>query len=328
VTFAANFSDNDRHGSSGQHEADGSNTQSNAALMAASPRQSPYDPPGAPCVNCDENGRYRAPGRENCTVSQAEREMVQGTVDRLAEDPYDYERVHNVMTFAMMALVCTDYLYENGGFDVIFAVLRNADHMPDRFSPAQRGWFEMDGWMALSDQSMSVKGAPIIANYGGPNKGIEFMVERLQAHHTPHELVFDSENSLRQPQLTIRYEITCNIQGILANDQNQEWADAAVKAGLMEELLYTMQVERDFSCSPMWASCSALTSLLAPKRQRYESYKAKLVNLGAVEITRQALEACTPFHPHGDQPFMAGMSWGQLHPADQTCGAALALLTS
>jgi len=138
--------------------------------VAVRVKQSPYDPPGAPCINCDEHGNYRMPGRANCTVNGAERAMVQNAKERLTKDPYDYALVNNVMSFVMMALVCTDYLDEQGGFDLIFSVLRNADDLPG--SPARRAWFEMNGWMALSDQSMSPQGSQIIGNYGGPGKGI------------------------------------------------------------------------------------------------------------------------------------------------------------
>mmetsp|Transcript_58158 Transcript_58158/g.182219 ORF Transcript_58158/g.182219 Transcript_58158/m.182219 type:complete len:184 (+) Transcript_58158:259-810(+) len=183
----------------------------------------------------------------------------------------------------------------------------------------------MNGWTALSDQSISPKGSQLIANYGGPGKGITFMVERLKAHHKPHELVFDAEHFFRFRQFTLRYEITCNIQGVLMHDPTQQFAEAAVRAGLLEELVYTLEAEQD-SCSPMWATCSAIAYMLRPNTASSKSYKARLLDIGAVEPARQALAGCRPFKPGGY--FMAGKTWEELQPADMVCNWALMLLTS
>jgi len=291
------------------------------------PFSSPYDPPGAPCLNCDENGNYRVPDRANCRVLDTERNMIQRVKERLLQNPYDYALVDDTMAFVMIALVCTDYVREQGGFDLIFDVIKHAGQMPSTYSTDQRNWFAMRGWMALSDQSVSSVGAPIIANYGGPNKGIEFMVEHLKRHHQPFELKYDSVAHAGIDKLTLRYEITVNIMGILLNDAAGEWGEAAVEAGLLEEAIYTLQVENT-KCSPMWSTCGALDYLLLPGKPRVGSYKARLLELGAEHLTERAVNGCTPYQPGGDQAFMAGQSWGQIHPADQTCGQLLTLLRS
>merc|ERR1719189_1391054 len=104
-----------------------------------------------------------------------------------------------------MALVCSDYLIESGGLDLIFGVINNADSFPDE---KNRAWFEMRGWQALSDQSNSPKAAEAIANYGGPNKGMELAVTRLKAHHAPFELKSNTLEHYFINKLTLRYEIS------------------------------------------------------------------------------------------------------------------------
>jgi len=253
--------------------------------------------------------------------------MILVANERLEKDPYDVAFVDDAMTFVMMALVCTEYLNEQGGIDLIFGVLKRADQMPSNFSADQRNWFEMRGWMALSDQSISKTGAPIIANHGGPSKGIEFMVERLKAHHQPFELKYSSPEHKAISKLTLRYEITVNIMGIVLNDRTSEWGEAAVREGFLEEAIYTMQVESE-KCSPMWSTCAALSYLLSPLRPDAALNKARLLELGAGDLTERVVDGCTPYKPDGDGMFMAGQTWGQIHPADKACGKLLALLRS
>jgi len=284
------------------------------------------DPPGAPCGNCDENGAYRQPGRDNCTVIDNERKMVQQATEGLKANPYDTSITEDNSRFVMMALVCSEYLILNGGLDAIMSVIDNSYHMPSQLSNNERNWFEFRGWQALSDQSGSAKAAPFIANYGGPNKGIERMVNALKAHQEPLLLKSTPLESMRYfiNRLTLRYEITVNIMGILQNDNLGNWGDAAVRAGLLEEAVHTMQVEHDH-CSPLFSSCGALSYLLL-KNPNAHTYKAKLKDLGARELASKSAEFCTPYKPAGEEGFMAGQSWGQIHPADQACGALATFL--
>mmetsp|Transcript_76865 Transcript_76865/g.146224 ORF Transcript_76865/g.146224 Transcript_76865/m.146224 type:complete len:399 (+) Transcript_76865:74-1270(+) len=302
----------------------------NAALedaLAKSHQTPGWDPPGAPCGNCDENGDYRVPDRDNCTTQPAERKFIQDAKQHLTQNPYDYEFVDGSPYFALTALTCTDYWVESGALDFTFGILKAAADMPSNYTTDQRNWFEMRAWMALSDHSISSDGAPIIANYGGPNKGIQFMVDALKTHHKPFELKYDTPEHAGIDRLTLRYEITCNIAGILNNDPTGEFGKAAVDAGFLEEALYTMQAERE-KCSPQWATCASLDGLLNSSNPYAASNKARLLDLGAEDITESAVAYCSPYQPRGDELFMADMTWEEVHPADQACGILLEFLRS
>eukprot|EP00930_Biecheleria_cincta_P023054 TRINITY_DN16708_c0_g1_i1.p1 TRINITY_DN16708_c0_g1~~TRINITY_DN16708_c0_g1_i1.p1 ORF type:complete len:374 (-),score=46.52 TRINITY_DN16708_c0_g1_i1:62-1147(-) len=307
------------------HLASWSDTQ--ASVFASTlGLQTPMDPPGAPCVNCDQNGAYRQPGRDNCTVIDNERAMVQHATEGLKLNPFDTSITESNEGFVLMALVCSDYLIEHGGLDAIFGVITHAYQMPPQISKNERNWFEFRGWQALSDQSNSKKAAPFIANYGGTNKGIELMVNALKAHQEPLEL----KSTPFEPgrfginRLTLRYEISVNIMGILKNDNTGEWGDAAVDAGFLEEAMHTLHVESDH-CSPLFSTCASLNYLLLQNPHR-DRYKTRLLQLGAPELARKSAEYCTPYKPNGDDAFMAGMNWGQIHPADQAYGKLALLL--
>jgi len=294
-------------------------------FTGASQSPSPMDPPGALCVNCDQNGAYRQPGRGNCTIVDNERKMVQQATEGFKANPYDTALAEDNMRFVLMALVCSEYLIANGGLDAIMSVIDNSYHMPSEVSDNDRNWFEFRGWQSLSDQSNSPTAAPFIANYGGPNKGIERMVNALKAHGEPLLLKSTPQQPMRYGinRLTLRYEITVNIMGLLMNDHLGNWGDAAVRAGLLEEAVHTMRVEHDH-CSPLFSSCAALSYLLL-QNPNADTYKAKLKDLGAHELASKSAEFCTPYQPAGGI-FMAGQSWGQIHPADQACGVLATLL--
>lgn len=283
------------------------------------------DPVGAPCTNCDCDGMYRFPGRENCNVVTNERKMVQGAVEGLAKNPYDFELVDEATRFSLMGLVCSDYLIEQGGLDAILGVIKSSDAMPADWSEEKKIWFEFRGWQALMEQSGSPKAAPLIANHGGPNKVIELAVERLKAHHAPTELkARGPSDHWVSDYLTLRYQIGINIAHLLGYDLTGEWKAAFVRAGGLDEMLHTMRAESD-RCSAMFASCWTLNSVLYPQSAAAIGYRDELLQKGAADLVQEAWQGCTPYKPALTET-KEYMYYSTYHTADKACGYLSGLL--
>eukprot|EP00416_Gambierdiscus_australes_P015645 CAMPEP_0171074142 /NCGR_PEP_ID=MMETSP0766_2-20121228/11955_1 /TAXON_ID=439317 /ORGANISM="Gambierdiscus australes, Strain CAWD 149" /LENGTH=235 /DNA_ID=CAMNT_0011530903 /DNA_START=21 /DNA_END=728 /DNA_ORIENTATION=+ len=186
---------------------------------------------------------------------------------------------------------------EEGVYDVIFEVLRN--YQDDKYQYVQQ-----NAWRGLSDQSHTELGARVIANVGGPNKGIEYMVQQMQAHPEPYY-------ALCSDHLTLKYEIMACISGLVKNDQENVWGPAAVEAGLLEQLVYTMRAEPDLIATQATA-CRVMDPLL----QRNPQYVAPLLSLGALELVETAMER---FKGGDDTPFHFGTTVGEMYDITSSC---------
>mmetsp|Transcript_173321 Transcript_173321/g.421573 ORF Transcript_173321/g.421573 Transcript_173321/m.421573 type:complete len:325 (+) Transcript_173321:58-1032(+) len=201
-------------------------------------------------------------------------------------------------TVAALAILPVKLDIEEGVYPLIFSVLH--DYQDDRYQYVQQS-----AWRGLSDQSGTALGAPHIANYGGPNKGIEYMVHQMQAHPEPYY-------ALCADHLTLKYEILACMVGLLSNDQDNVWGPAAVREGLLDQILYTMRVEPDLIASQTTA-CRVMSSLLL----RNPHYVPLLKEKGALEVVQRAVER---FKDGDDTPFYFGFTMGKYYNVTQGCG--------
>mmetsp|Transcript_831 Transcript_831/g.1066 ORF Transcript_831/g.1066 Transcript_831/m.1066 type:complete len:357 (+) Transcript_831:86-1156(+) len=201
-------------------------------------------------------------------------------------------------TVVQMALLPVKLDIEQGVYPLIFSVLH--DYQDDRYQYVQQ-----NAWRGLSDQSGTALGAPHIANYGGPSKGIEYMVHQMQAHPEPYY-------ALCADHLTLKYEILACMSGLLSNDQDNVWGPAAVREGLLDQILYTMRAEPDLIASQTTA-CRVMGLLL----WRNPHYIPLLKEKGALEVVQRAVER---FEDGDDTPFHFGFTMGKYYNVTQGCG--------
>merc|ERR1719210_1065518 len=117
----------------------------------------------------------------------------------------------------------TPFVVRLGGLDVLFGALENFEDNPDVM---------MSAWRGLSDHSHNAFGAAIIANHGGPMKGIDFVVEQMRLHPEPGL----AESPL--DHLSLKYEIMQIANGLLEDDHANVYGAALVQAGFLEQLAY------------------------------------------------------------------------------------------
>mmetsp|Transcript_6132 Transcript_6132/g.16670 ORF Transcript_6132/g.16670 Transcript_6132/m.16670 type:complete len:307 (-) Transcript_6132:347-1267(-) len=223
-------------------------------------------------------------------------------IRRLKESPHDMALVNR--SVASIALMPVWYVVEVGGYDILFRALRDF---------ANESTVQMQAWRGLSDQSHTQVGSNLIANYGGPNRGIVYMVQQMQAHPTPYEA--DCSD-----WLTYKYEVLQCINGLLGLDLDGTRGKAAVDVGLLEQIVYTMRVESDRRPS-VYVACNCLDHLLSHDA----SYAGRLRNLGAVELVEQSIETYSKDDP---RPFYFGMTYGQMYQVVPPCSRALTILAA
>jgi len=214
----------------------------------------------------------------------------------------DVEAINN--TVAAMALVPVKLDIEEGVYPLIFSVLH--DYQDDKYQYVQQM-----AWRGLSDQSGTELGAPLIANCGGPSQGIEYMVHQMQAHPEPYY-------GLCSDHVTVKYEILACMVGLLRNDRDNVWGPAAVHAGLLDQILYTMRAEPDLIASQATA-CRVMGEVL----QRNPHYVPALQAKGALELVESSMER---FRDGDDTPFHFGFTLGSFYNVTSACAYPRSLL--
>mmetsp|Transcript_61766 Transcript_61766/g.149546 ORF Transcript_61766/g.149546 Transcript_61766/m.149546 type:complete len:424 (+) Transcript_61766:113-1384(+) len=192
-----------------------------------------------------------------------------------------------------------------GGFDVLFTALENYRSNPN---------VQMSAWRGLSDHSHNPVGSSIIANHGGPMKGIEFIVNQQRIHPEPYLAESPSDH------LTLKYEIMQIVNGMLEHDTSDTYGSAFVAAGFIPQMLYAMRVEPDLRGTQSVA-CSCMNSLLAHNA----SHARPLAQAGAAPLISAAVQR---FRGHPDNTPWCGTTLGASYPVVPECSEALWLLTA
>mmetsp|Transcript_125114 Transcript_125114/g.348149 ORF Transcript_125114/g.348149 Transcript_125114/m.348149 type:complete len:402 (+) Transcript_125114:101-1306(+) len=167
-----------------------------------------------------------------------------------------------------------DALYaldEAGGFDVMFDVLENNS---TDLVVAQAAW------AGLSDNvGNSRAGSMLVADHGGPSKGLDFLVKLLKAYHGQHAY---------QPGMPfgIRYESLHVVNEILRHDdENKTWLKVALGAGYLEEAVVTMR-EEPGDRRTQENACDAIALMTTDNA----TGQKLLRELGAIELMASAID--------------------------------------
>jgi len=205
-------------------------------------------------------------------------------------------------TIGSMALMPVELDIEEGVYDYIFQVLR--DYQADEYQYVQQ-----NAWRGLSDQSETYQGAPLIANFGGPNEGVKYMVDQLLIHPFDYGYCAD--------QLTVQYEILACLSGLLITDNNNTYGPAAVEAGLVPAIMRSLMGEPEHIATQHTA-CQVVFFLLA----RNPQYAKLFHEAGADIYMKKAVER---FKDGDDTPFLFGYTLGEFYDMD-VCAGPLMLL--
>mmetsp|Transcript_97919 Transcript_97919/g.227054 ORF Transcript_97919/g.227054 Transcript_97919/m.227054 type:complete len:378 (-) Transcript_97919:83-1216(-) len=116
--------------------------------------------------------------------------------------------------------------------ELIFQVIENFKDKPEVMATA---------WRGLAHHANSRVGANLVANMGGPMRGVDFIVEQMRAHPEPH-LGESPEH------LTLTHEILQTVSSMLEHDDpdytfQYVYGSAFLRAGLPEQLLHAMRSE-------------------------------------------------------------------------------------
>jgi len=206
------------------------------------------------------------------------------------------------MTLSLLAITPVWYVVENGGYDILFRALHDYAH---------DSTVQMNAWRGLSDQSHTEVGSNYIANYGGQNKGIEYMVKQLLAHPRAR----DAECA---DHLTYQYEVIQCISGLLSWDVYGTRGVAAVATGLLPAVIHAMRVEGDLRPT-VDVCCKTISSLLTHNT----SYVEPLQKLGVVELIKTAIANYSAYDP---TPFYFGSTYGDSYPVVPSCNDSLHII--
>jgi len=241
-------------------------------------------------------GAWPNPADPNLQPSQGQREAFR----LLKAFPHSTSVVNG--SLSSIAVTPVWYVVENGGYDILFRALHDFAH---------DSTVQMNAWRGLSDQSHTEVGSNYITNYGGPNKGIEYMVNQLLAHPRAR----DAECA---DHLTYQYEVLQCISGLLEWDVNGTRGVAAVAAGLLPAMIHAMRVEGDLRPT-VDVCCNTVRSLLTHNT----SYVEPLVKLGVVELINTAIANYSAYDP---TPFYFGSTYGDSYPVVPSCAASLTII--
>jgi hypothetical protein len=204
-----------------------------------------------------------------------------------------------------VALVPPELNAEEGIYDVLFQILR--DYQDDKYEYVRQ--YALRG---LSDQSYTNAGSQAIANHGGPNKGIEYLVE-LALTNKPYSGMCANDH------LDIQYEVLADLQGLLLFDNNNTWGPAAVRAGLITAIVKSFQTEPDYRPTLNFA-CKVISHLL----MRNPSYTALLQDAGVTELVIRSIAL---LKTRDDTPFMFGETVSDYF-SPSACDHPLMMLTN
>lgn len=240
--------------------------------------------------------QWPRPGDADCPVQEQQRENLQ----MLKEHPEDLQLVNSSITG--LATTATWFLVQEGGFDVLFDALERFPDVPS---------LQMNTFRGISDQSHTEQGAPLIADHGGPGRGIRFMVQQMKRYPEPHAVE-------QADHLTIKYEILQCISGVLEHDSTGTWGEAAVEEGLLEQVVFTMRVEPDLRPT-QHVACQVMLPLL----QRHPEFGPRFRELGGVPLVTAAIDNFSSYDP---TPFYFGSTYGDCYPVVPMCKAVLEIV--
>lgn len=239
------------------------------------------------------------PGLQVSKDAPAKLKICKDNLKLLKTDPDKY----NTSSSCMFVFEPPQFHIQNGIYDVHFQVLR--DHQEDKFQ-----WIRCNAWRALSDQSSTEAGSEGIANTGGPNKGIEYMVEQL--------LVNQPFSGMCADHLDIQQEILADLAGILMFDNNNTRGPAAMKAGLVPAIARSFKVEPDYRPT-MNRACRVLAYILA----RNPEYAISFKDAGVLELVDKAIKV---LEVPDKTPAFFGFTMDQVYSKDACTYPRLILL--
>lgn len=189
--------------------------------------------------------------------------------------------VHNTSVPCCLALAPPEFNVKHGIHDILFQIL---ELYPDEKYQWVRQW----AWRGLSDNCMTEVGSESIANIGGPNKGVEYMVKQL--------LVNPPYAGMCDDHVDIQYEILADLGGLLAMDNNNTRAPAAMEAGLVQAMVRSFTIEPDFRPVLNFA-CRAMSYAMF----RNPQYARLFRDAGLLELVNRSIETLqipdnTEFH--------------------------------
>jgi len=197
----------------------------------------------------------------------------------------------------------TPFVVRLGGLDLLFNALDNFEDHPNVL---------MSAWRGLSDHSHNAFGASLIANHGGPMKGIHFVVEQMRTHAEPY-LAEDPHD-----HLSLKYEIMQIANGLLEHDYDNTYGAAFIREGLPEQILYSMRVEPELR-GTQTVACQCMNWLL----DRDPTAAKVFDEAGAVEALVAAVDR---FRNKRDSTQWCGTTLGASYPVVPPCSAALVKL--
>jgi len=189
--------------------------------------------------------------------------------------------VYNTSEPCCMALTRPEFNIEHGVHDILFQILKL--YPEDKFQ-----WVRQWAWRGLSDNCFTEVGSQSISNIGGPNQGVEYMVEQLLVNPPYAGMCLD--------HVDIQYEILADLQGLLLFDNNNTRAPAAMKAGLVPAMVRSLTIEPDFRPTLSF-TCRVMTHAM----MRNPDYPPLFRDAGVPELLERAVEVLlepddTEFH--------------------------------
>lgn len=193
------------------------------------------------------------------------------------------------------------YVVQLGGIDVLFDYLEHWTEDAETILMV---------WAGLSDPSHGVEGARAIADHGGHNRGLGYILKKIKSY-LPHF------GKRREDTLTVRYESLQIVNGMLGNDVSNEYARAFLDGGLLKEITRTLKNEHDMRAANS-VCCHMLNALFAHGNGK--EIVPALLSSGIVGIINTAF---TTFHDDYPMPWNGG-TVGQAYPVIPECSETLA----
>lgn len=166
-----------------------------------------------------------------------------------------------------------------GGFDLVFDTLR------DNCTDYAICWSAL---AALSDHVQASRlAAELVANHGGPQKGIEFLVKAMrQVHGT----VYKKENDPNGFGWHNQYEVVHDTNGLLwHDDERHTWRDAFYHQGYIDALLPLMAEDPDDQ--HVQDNCCQAIYWMSHDNSPYQE---ELATKGAIQLMAKAMKIFAP----------------------------------
>mmetsp|Transcript_45650 Transcript_45650/g.79428 ORF Transcript_45650/g.79428 Transcript_45650/m.79428 type:complete len:352 (-) Transcript_45650:232-1287(-) len=261
-------------------------------------------PPAAAKYNSDEDlgddAVWPAPDDPENNVTEEDRNAIRNLKEGLATN--DLHKTNKSVPH--LAMIDTNFMVQEGGYDLIFEVINT--YQADEYATVQQ-----NAWRGLSDQCATEKGSYIIANRGGPNKGVEFMVEQLLIHPFDYGRLED--------QLTVQYEIMTDLDSLIVTDNNNTRGPAAVRAGLVPAVMRSLMGEPELIATQATA-CRVMTHLF----MRNPQYASLFRDAGAPLYVQKAMER---YKDGDDTPYHFGFTMGSFYNVTSDCSVPFGMFS-